>query len=71
MDLATKGEALLWRIGTPGRKVSTCEENGKPRNSWLKKGLRKVLSKQEEQVGSEIMVRESERWIQFLKKRIP
>lgn len=42
--LGYEGEVLLWRIWTLGRKVSTCEENGKPRSfSWLKKGLIKVL----------------------------
>ena len=44
MGLAMKGEVLLWRIWTLSRKVSTCEENGKPRSFyWLKKGLIKVL----------------------------
>lgn len=27
VGLAMKGEVLLWRIWTLGRKVSTCEEN--------------------------------------------
>ena len=44
MGLAMKGEVLLWRIWTLSRKVSTCEENGKPRSFyWLKKRLIKVL----------------------------